>query len=52
MYLHYAALPLHGVFGVAVAWFWSRRWLRPWTVVSGMAVLAVASFDFFCRLTA
>jgi hypothetical protein len=52
MYLHYAALPLYGVFGIAVAWFWSHRWLRPLAIVSGIAVLAVASFDFFCRLTA
>ena len=52
MYLHYAALPLYGVFGVAVAWFWSNRWLRPLAVVSGICVLAVASFVFFCRLTA
>jgi 4-amino-4-deoxy-L-arabinose transferase-like glycosyltransferase len=52
MYLHYAALPLYGVFGVAVAWFWSHRWLRPLAVVSGICVVAVASFDFFCRLTA
>jgi hypothetical protein len=52
MYLHYAALPLYGVFGVAVAWFWSHRWLRPLAIVSGISVLAVASFDIFCRLTA
>jgi hypothetical protein len=49
LYFHFASLPLYAVFGIAVAWLWSKPLLRPFAVLGFVAVAAVASYTLVCR---
>ncbi|HZS41910.1 MAG TPA: glycosyltransferase family 39 protein [Polyangia bacterium] len=48
-FLQFAAAPLCGLFGVAFAWMWERRRLRPVAVAELCALAFVASYSIYCR---
>jgi hypothetical protein len=50
-YVQFAAAPLYVLFGLAVAWLWSRRpFGRALAVAQLAAVAAVAYYTIYCRL--
>ena len=50
-YLQFAAAPLFALFGLAVAWLWSRPpWGRVLACVELAAVAAIGVYSWYCRL--
>ena len=50
-YLQFAAAPLFALFGLAVAWLWSRPpWGRALAGVEIAAVAAIGVYSWYCRL--
>ena len=50
VYAHCGSPPLYAAFGLAVAWLWQRRRLRPFALANLAALAAVASYTFYCRV--
>ncbi len=48
-YLQFAAAPLMALFGLAIAWLWTRPRLRPLALVGLAAVAMVASYGLYSR---
>lgn len=49
-YLQFAAPPLYALFGVGVAWLWSRRRGRPWAILCLGGFAPVAAYTLYCRV--